>query len=78
MTVEERLAVVETENKTVIDILREIRTDVKGLAKARSAQDLRIASLEQTRKVTGLLTKILGVPLIGTMLHTVFKTIGLY
>jgi len=78
MSVEERIAVVETKQDTTLKILREIRDDVKCLHKVNADQDLKIASLEQSRAVARKGLSILGVPVIGTMLHTIFKTIGLY
>lgn len=78
MSVEERLAVVETQQDTGIRILREIRDDVKVLSKEKVKQDLKIASLEQSRATSRTVAKILAVPILGTVLHTVFKVIGLY
>ena len=78
MSVEERLAVVETEQKTGNRILREIRDDVKSIIKEDTKQDLKIQSLEQSRGTSRTMAKILGVPILGTVLHTVFKVIGLY
>jgi hypothetical protein len=78
MSVEERLSVVETEQKTSIRILREIRDDVKELSKKKHEQDIKIASLEQSRAVARKGAYVLGVPILGTVLHTILKTIGLY
>ena len=77
-SMEERMAVVETQTATGIELLKEIRDDVKEVRKTNSNQNIRIASLEQSRATGRKVAGILGVPILGTVLHTVFKAIGLY
>jgi len=82
MNTEERLAVVETklEERTddITRILKEVRDDVKTVCKNHTDMDKRVASLEQSRATARKATGVLGVPILGTVLHTVLKAIGLY
>lgn len=77
-SMEERMAVVETQTAAGIDLLKEIRDDVKEIKSIDSKQNIRIASLEQSRATGRKVAGIFGVPILGTVLHTVFKAIGLY
>lgn len=77
-SVEERLAVVETQQVTGIDLLKEIRNDVKDIASTCKTQDLRIASLEQSRTVNRRLAGLIGVPVIGAVVVSFLKTLGIY
>jgi len=74
----ERLAVLETEMSTGIRLLKEIRTDVKTICKVDKEQDLRIASLEQSRSTGRKISGVLGIPILGTAIHTILKSIGIY
>jgi len=78
MTTEERLAVVETEQKDTNRIIREIRDDLKAHIKNDKVQDLKIASLEQSRATARKVSGILSVPILGTVLYTVGKGLGIY
>ena len=77
-SVEERIAVVETKTDTGIELLKEIRDDVKQVIKDNIDQELRIASLEQSRATGKRLAKILGLPVIGAIIATALKAVGLY
>lgn len=77
-SVEERIAVVETKQDETILILKEVRDDVKAISKENADQNVRLSSLEQSRTTARRAAGILGIPVIGTVIHTVLKTIGLY
>lgn len=77
-SVEERIAIVETKQDQGIELLKEIRNDVKKVYLVNTDQDLRLVSLEQSRTTARKFAKVLGVPVLGTVLHTVFKAVGLY